>query len=84
MKLLTKHNLPIYIKKYLKGKIDQKNNFYGSEKDGQIIFAHPDEVAWLPHFSLIILPENNNGYKPVNDSDISLIYQELIEQYLLK
>lgn len=84
MKLLTKHNLPIYIKKYLKGKIDQKNNFYGSEKDGQIIFAHPDEVAWLPRFSLISLPKDNNGYRPFNDSDISLICQKLIEQYLLK
>lgn len=84
MKIINKYNLPKYIKKYLKGELNQKNNFYGSEQDGQILFATSGEVAWLPRFSLISLPKDNNGYRPFNDSEISLICQKLIGQYLLK
>lgn len=84
MKVLNKHNLPIYIKKYLKAEFNQLKKFYGSELDRQIIFCFPEEVRWLPRFSLISLPKDNNGYRPFNDSDISLICQKLIEQYLLK
>ena len=80
MKLLDKYSLPIYVKKYLKGEGYPKE-FYGSEKDKQIIFCYKDEVSWLPRFEKINIPKEYDGFGRIKLSNIGTICEILSVKY---
>lgn len=81
MKLLNKHNLPIYIKKYLKAEFNQLKKFYGSELDRQIIFCFPEEVSWLPRFREISIPREYDSFGCVKLLNVEQISKNLSTKY---